>query len=366
MSAILYQNSSGRDVTTHSYSGGSEFRNCARKYQLRRLVGWKEKKNSAAREFGKCVESAIQAYHENECKPGWGVDEFKRFWAQHQEAPLDYTDREGNWKDLYQIGTDFLKLYELKWETFGYTAPRFQASYRKVVFPGSELSDLDYVAYIDLLGKTETGHIIVDIKTGAAALDETPGMLSLDPQLRRYAWVSGIPNVAFLQFIKTRPGLKKGDDVIILSGAKAGEQAVVLMDNHDDRVVVLSPDAFEAYQTAAKGLRGKALEGAVHSASLTGMVYHPDELTKQRLQFLTTVITPEEMEETGEIVGREMVEIVAANKTGKWAQNPGVRFPDNRCGWCALRGICLKNQTLVDDLLVQPEGSEWLEELEKE
>jgi len=365
----LYTNSLGKAVSTHSYSGGSAFRFCPRKYQLVRLNGWKEKKNGAAKEFGKCVESAIQAFHENECKPGWGVDEFKRFWLQQKDKPLDYTDKEGSWEDLYTMGADFLKLYELKWKTFGYTSPKFQVSFRKEVFPGSEYAGLDYVAYVDLLGKTSKGHVIIDIKTGAAALDETPGMLQLDPQLRRYAWVSGIPNVAFLQFIKTRPGFKKGDEVTVTGGPRVGQERVVLGakgDEDEGAVFTITAEEFAAYKEESKGLRGKAADQVLQQYEGKSYFDDPSNLTKQRLQFLTASVSTEDIAETGQVVGREIVEIVAANKQDYWPQAPGIRFPDNKCGWCSMRGLCLNNKQLTEDLLVKPDGDDWVAELEKE
>ena len=55
--ASLYINAKGYGVTRHSYSGSGEFNDCARRYYLKRVAGWSERKKSAAMEFGNSVEA---------------------------------------------------------------------------------------------------------------------------------------------------------------------------------------------------------------------------------------------------------------------------------------------------------------------
>jgi len=61
--AHLYVNSKGQEVRSFSYSAGSLFHECAQKFKLSRLDGWRERELRASMEFGKAIENAIQAYH---------------------------------------------------------------------------------------------------------------------------------------------------------------------------------------------------------------------------------------------------------------------------------------------------------------
>ena len=62
--AYLYINSNGKEVRSHSYSAGSLFHECAQKYKLARLDGWKEREQRASQQFGIALEAAIKTYHE--------------------------------------------------------------------------------------------------------------------------------------------------------------------------------------------------------------------------------------------------------------------------------------------------------------
>jgi hypothetical protein len=44
-----------------------------------------------------------------------------------------------------------------------------------------------------------------------------------------------------------------------------------------------------------------------------------------------------------------------------YPQQPGMRFPDDKCSWCPMLGLCLKRPDLVKDRIIQV-GEEWLEE----
>jgi hypothetical protein len=53
--------------------------------------------------------------------------------------------------------------------------------------------DNEFVAYIDALGELDGKQCLIDWKTTASRYSEEPdGLLSLDPQLICYSWISGI------------------------------------------------------------------------------------------------------------------------------------------------------------------------------
>jgi len=172
------------------------------------------------------------------------------------------------------MGQKMMAEYEEKLPSLPINNPKFQLNFKKEVFPGTDLAGIYYTAYIDML----CSNLLVDIKTGATGLDETPGLLQLDQQLREYAWVTGEPNVSFLWFTKRK-----------------------------------SPPY---------------------------------------TQFVGAHISQEDMNEAGETIGQEIAEIVAANKRGSFPKQPGIRFPNNKCINCAMLGICLGDDAMRDDLLV--------------
>ena len=381
----LYVSASGREVNAHSYSGGAEFKFCRRKYKLHRLLGWQEKAKKAAPEFGKAIESAIQYFHENGMKKGDCSDEFKRIWLKFQTVEMEYTDADGDWVSLYTVGSELSALYELTVPNLPIKNPKFQLEYRKELWPGT---GLEFLAYVDLLSTLEDGsRIVVDIKTAKLDLNLPPNMLSLDPQLQRYAWVTGIPDVAFLWLVKAKPNsFKKGDTVTLLEDSgvwKAGQVLSVAKyaEREDDGVVtklvtVGEPAVVHLLDEEMSKISGKGstekkdqvLAQYLADGKLT--VVGRESLTKTRIQFVTARVSESDLPEIGDAVGQEVVSIMDAREKDKFFRDGGVRFPNNQCTWCSYRGLCLNQPALVEQLLVKigPSAPEkdWLSDLEEE
>jgi hypothetical protein len=63
----------------------------------------------------------------------------------------------------------------------------------------------DFVAYIDAIGKLDGTRCLLEWKTSASRYPEEPeGLLSLDPQLVCYSWITGIAEVAQIVFVRKR------------------------------------------------------------------------------------------------------------------------------------------------------------------
>ena len=398
--ATLYTNPKGIAVTRHSYSAGSDFTRCRRYYKLKRIDGYREIKRKAALDFGTCLETSLRFYHTNKCEPGSTAQEFLRVWAAFKDMPdLDWGD-DFDWADLNEIGQQMGRLYEAVLPTLPIEvrADRFQLEFSKELFPGTYLGGLQDLAYVDMLAQykvdpsitdplaLKTRPVIVDIKTSGASYDETPGIHCLDPQLRRYAWLSGIHDVAFLVFVKTSLSVKKGDKVTTLSPTvstntySAGTKMVVLIANAEpegNRLQhIVTAEDYETYKTQFGSLKGKAADKAlVDFAASHGAKVSADILTKQKLQWLPAYITDESLKETGEMVGEQVARIVDAGQRDYYPKEGGTRFPTATCTYCPMRGICLNNDKLRDELVVctkkqasvvaTPEIN-WLEELGEE
>jgi hypothetical protein len=61
----------------------------------------------------------------------------------------------------------------------------------------------DFVAYIDAIGKLDGRRCLIEWKTSSSRYPEEPeGLLSLDPQLVCYSWMTGIAEVAQVVFVR--------------------------------------------------------------------------------------------------------------------------------------------------------------------
>ena len=402
----LYTSSSGREVTHSSSSSLDVFRLCRRKFKLSRIDGWRQKEKKASREFGKCIESAVQYYHDNGLKSGEAITEFQRLWAKFiDQTDLTYTDQETDWKSLNTQGQEMMRLYEITLPTLPIKNPKWQLQFLKPLWPGDPTyGDLQFMGYVDLLSTLEDGtRIVVDIKTAKSMLDVTPGMMSLDGQLRKYAWVSGIRDVAFLNFVKTKPDdFKKGTSVTLLEDVevggvsdalKAGQQFVVAKFQAPKEAVeaaegvkaspavpwtmfVATEETVQKMDKELDAISGKGAKEAT-AAVFTNYIISGglvqvkrDQITKTRLQFVRGTIPEAELTEIGEQIGSDTMAVHQSSKTGLYPKDGGVRFPNAVCGWCEMRGICLKDNKLRDELLVQigpkVQDDDWLKELESE
>jgi hypothetical protein len=63
----------------------------------------------------------------------------------------------------------------------------------------------DFVAYVDAIGKLDGTRCLLEWKTTSSRYAEEPeGLLSLDPQLVCYSWMTGIAEVAQIVFVRKR------------------------------------------------------------------------------------------------------------------------------------------------------------------
>jgi len=90
--AYLYVNAKGKEVQSHSYSGGDTLKFCPAKYKLSRIDGWNEREKDlkASLKFGIAMESALRFHHENGM--AGGPEEFVRLWTVFKDmADMKFT-----------------------------------------------------------------------------------------------------------------------------------------------------------------------------------------------------------------------------------------------------------------------------------
>jgi hypothetical protein len=356
---FLYINSKGTPWKKHSYSAGNTFDQCAKKYYLQKILGWREKDTKARFQLGKAFETAIQHYHENNGDIKSAIERFKVEWQVYADnKDLQYTRVEKDWATCLRIGIDWLKLYAIRQPSLPIPLGGnvvFQREYSKEVFPGDpnygEIEDagkLDIVAYVDpkhpllpkLNWRPEYGPlrpVIVDIKTAGQDFPESYGIAAYDAQLRRYSWLSGIRDVALLWFVKKGQSLKKGYSVTLLKDVgifKAGQEAVIAQVDGENLVLL----ANDFMITEMEKAQGKKPDGSTDQTKAAkerrdawlaqyGTRCHENIVTKQRLQFNAGYVSIESANEAGDIAASQIIRIVNAWKTGRYPNTFGIRYP---------------------------------------
>ena len=187
--------STGRGTAiTLSHTQIIQYLRCPRSYRYRYLDGWQEKETHAAMAFGRCFEKALAAYFSGEdCSAAL----FKE-WGTFRDIAFEYKKGE-SWDRLVHQGV--------------HLSQRFAQDDRvKIRRPEQDLqvkmvrslpSDNEFVAYIDALGELDGTQCLIDWKTTTSRHSEEPaGLLSLDPQMICYSWISGIPDVAVIVFVR--------------------------------------------------------------------------------------------------------------------------------------------------------------------
>jgi CRISPR/Cas system-associated exonuclease Cas4 (RecB family) len=181
---------------TYSYTQISQYLSCPRRYRHRYLDGWKEKDTRAAMVFGRAFEQALAAYFRRED----AAVALNKEWVNYQKQDLRYSERD-SWDRMLQQGVQLLDRF-CQDDRVRIRRPR-QNLQIKFVRPLS--AGNDFVAYVDAVGQLDGTDCLLEWKTTSSRYPEQPeGLLALDPQLVCYSWITGIPEVAQVVFVRKR------------------------------------------------------------------------------------------------------------------------------------------------------------------
>jgi len=179
---------------TYSFTQISSYLRCPRMYRYRYLDVWREKDTRASMVFGRCFERALSAYFSGEDS----TEVLFKEWDQHRTAPFEYGARE-TWDKLYHQGVHLLERFAQD-DRVRILRPQqnLQIRLTRLLPFGGE-----FVSYVDAVGEIDGRRYLIDWKvTGSCYPEEPEGLLSLDPQLICYSWVSGIRDVALVVFVR--------------------------------------------------------------------------------------------------------------------------------------------------------------------
>src|SRR3954454_652897 len=183
-------------LMTYSYTQISHYLTCPRRYRHRYLDGWKEKDTRAAMLFGRAFERALGALFRRE-DPGAVL--FAE-WSACQGQGLHYSNRD-SWDRMLQQGILLLTRFCQD----GRVQINQPQRNLQIKFSRPMGDNNDFVSYIDAIGKLDGRRCLIEWKTSSTRYPEEPeGLLSLDPQLVCYSWMTGIAEVAQVVFVRKR------------------------------------------------------------------------------------------------------------------------------------------------------------------
>jgi len=177
-----------------SHTQISQYLRCPRSYCYRYLDGWREKETRAAMAFGRCFEWALAAYFQgNDCTAAL----FKE-WEAFRDASFEYKKGD-SWDRLVHQGVHLLQRFAQD-DRIRIPRPKENLQLKMI---RSLANGHEFVCYIDAIGEIDGQRHLIDWKTTTSRYPEEPqGLLSLDPQLICYSWMSGIREVALVVFVR--------------------------------------------------------------------------------------------------------------------------------------------------------------------
>jgi CRISPR/Cas system-associated exonuclease Cas4 (RecB family) len=180
----------------YSYTQISQYLSCPRRYRYRYVDGWREKDTRAAMLFGRAFEQALSAYF---LRDDPGAILFRE-WAAYKNSKLEYSNGT-TWDRMLQQGVQLLGRFAQD-DRICIRQPKknLQIKFTRCLPKGN-----DFVAYVDAIGHLDGTRCLLEWKTTSSRYPEEPrGLLTLDPQLICYSWISGIPDVAQVVFVRKR------------------------------------------------------------------------------------------------------------------------------------------------------------------
>src|ERR1700685_4267216 len=179
---------------TYSYTQISHYLTCPRWYRHRYLDAWREKDTRGAMLFGRSFERALGALFRRE-DPGMVL--FAE-WSACQTQGLHYSNRD-SWDRMLRQGIALLTRF-CQDDRVRVHQPQRNL---QIKFTRQVAGSNDFVAYIDAIGKLDGKRCLLEWKTSSSRYpEESDRLLSLDPQLVCYSWMTGIAEVAQVFFVR--------------------------------------------------------------------------------------------------------------------------------------------------------------------
>jgi hypothetical protein len=181
---------------TYSHTQIREYLSCPRSYRYHYLEGWQEKEDSTAALFGRAFEEALAGHFLG--KDSGAV--LQTQWDHCRDHVIRF-DSNKKWKEMLQQGIALLGCFQEQ-DRVRIPQPRRNLNV-KITRRLSTAND--FLGYVDAIGYLDGSRSILEWKTTSSRYPGQPaGLLSLDPQLVCYSWLTGIAEVSLICFVRKR------------------------------------------------------------------------------------------------------------------------------------------------------------------
>lgn len=179
----------------YSYTQIALYLSCPRRYRHRYIDGWKEKDRRAAMLFGRAFEQALGALYRRE-DPG---EVLFREWTLSKGERLQFSNHD-TWDRMLEQG--IMLLTRFCQDNRIHIADPSRHLQIKI---SRQIAGNEFIGYVDGLGKLDDKERLLEWKTSSCRYPEKPAeLLTLDPQLVCYSWLTGIAEVAQVVFVRKR------------------------------------------------------------------------------------------------------------------------------------------------------------------
>ena len=344
----IYTTPNGYQVYEMSHSQFSVYKTCPKRFYFERILGWRQKPGGAMM-IGHSIQGAIEAFYREEREP---VETFETLWGlEREDQSLTWKEGE-SWETFRVAGVGLMTRFKRDWKDFPPRKPVF-FNYKDRRLLRDAGTKNDYATIPDLIDRDERGEFLADIKCQGKLLSEKlVGQVALDRQICTQAAATGIYRVALWNFCRKPkrpeplPSARVYDEVragigglryqqlphIALTVAREVNGTTI-----DETGVYLGiPNSQELAKEWNKlkkedpSLFTLAGEIAKTLSAIQAPVY--------KIQWLEATISKEYAFDAV----RDEMSVVPLIKANYFPRRGGIRFPDDHCGFCPTRGLCLE------------------------
>lgn len=366
----IYTTPSGWKVYDFSHSQYAKYKGCPKRFEIERVRGWRQKPG-ASLEFGKSIESSVKTFYQDKREP---VEAFETSWnllsvdllpailsdarVPKQEiekrvksvAALEFPDKE-DWNSMRTAGLGLMTAFSRDWEKYPPRKPFFP-EFKSPFKVRDASTGIEYQTIPDLMDSDERGKFIADLKSLGNLVDDFPGLVANDMQLRTQAAATRIFRVALWNFCR-KP--KRGEPLSaerIFEEIRAGLgglrfQAIPHVALYAAREANgLTIDAAGEFLgiSNAKEIAKEFKQNCKEDASLKTIT---DEIAAKLAaengpKFVVQWVEAEITKEHADEAIREELSVVPLIQKKWFPRRGGVRFPENDCVWCPARGLCME------------------------
>lgn len=368
----IYTGPTGWEVREFSHSQYNLYEGCGKRFEIERIRGYRQKPG-ASLEFGKAIERSVRLFYSEKRDP---IETFEIAWNLVNPELLEGILKEANekpdsiearvraalelqfpngesWATMAVAGPGLMKNFVATWENYPPRNPYFPDFKKSAIKVRDESTGNDYQTIPDLIDEDAVGKFIADLKSLNGLLDDSvPGLVANDMQLRTQSAATRIFRVALWNFCRkpkrTDPvspdrifeEVRKAvggtrfqiiSHVALFAARKANDLTI---DAAGEFLGIANP---KEINKEWKGMISNEPGLAFLAGDIEKTVVALNALT-YKIQWLEATIP---QQHAFDAIRQEM-SVIPLIQAGWFPRRGGIRFPDNTCTWCPMRGLCME------------------------